>query len=151
MKRQHRTIGAIVKIKVDDYYCFAQILTHAALAFFDYRSNTDKIDLKELETAPVLFVIAVYTDVITKGVWEKIGKMPVRKDLEIQPMQYIHHTWGGGPEWELYNPHTGEITPATKEEAEGLECCAVWDYGNVEDRLRCHYNGTHCIWLDDDY
>ena len=149
MKRQRWTIGSIVKIKVDDFYCFAQILKTKDLAFFDFRSNTDKINLEQLEEVPVLFIISVYYDIITKGIWEKIGKIPIRKELEVLPMEYIHHTWGGGPEWELYNPNTGEITPSTKEEAEGLECCAVWDSHHVEDRLRCHYNGTHCIWLDD--
>ena len=96
----------------------------------------------------LLFIIAVYNDVVTTGVWEKVGKLPIREDLKILPNQFIHHK-NENPEYELYNTETGEITPSSKEEVKGLECCAVWDSHHVVDRIRCHYNGEPCIWLND--
>ena len=45
-------------------------------------------------------------------------------------------------QFELYNPNTGEVTKATREECEGLETCAVWEAYHVESRLRDHYNGV---------
>ena len=146
MKRQRITKGAILKIPVDDYFCCAQILNGGCEAFFDYRFYDENIDINVLKSAKVLFIIDVYNDIITRGIWEKIGKLPVRDDLEVLPNQYIRHNF----RYDLYNPNTGEITPSCREEAVGLECCAVWDDFHVVDRLRCRYNGTHCPWLSDE-
>lgn len=52
--------------------------------------------------------------------------------------------------FELYNPNTGEILPAIKEEIKGLERAAVWEASHIEDRIRDHYNGESCIWLKED-
>lgn len=80
----------------------------------------------------------------------KVGKLPLREELQILPMQYIYHG-SSKVQFELYNTNTGEITPSTKEECRGLESCAVWDMHHVEDRLRDHYNGVPCIWLKEEY
>ena len=147
MKRQRITKGAILKIPVDDYFCCAQILNMGSCAFFDCRFyNEDDIDINVLKSAKVLFIVGVYSDIITRGIWEKIGKLPIREDLVNLPNMYIRH----GSRYDLYNPNTGEITPSCREEAVGLECCAVWDDFHVVDRLRCRYNGTHCTWLSDE-
>ena len=66
----------------------------APLSFFDDLINT-----------PVLFIIAVYNDVVTTGVWEKVGKLPIREDLKILPNQFIYHK-NENPEYELYNTET---------------------------------------------
>lgn len=50
----------------------------------------------------------------------------------------------------LYNPNTGEMTPCTKEEARGKERAAVWDEKQMEDRIRDHYNGVPCKWIEYD-
>lgn len=148
MKRQRITIGSILLIPIEDYYCYAQILGKASYAFFDYKSTVPLPSFEELTKASVLFVVSVYNDVITTGIWEKIGTLPIREELETLPNQYIYHK-GECPEYELYITETGEIIPSTKEETKGLECCAVWDSHHVVDRIRCYYNGEHCIWLDD--
>ena len=151
MKRQRLTVGAIVEINVyDEYYCYAQILGLSNLAFFDYRTKEHLEDLSILSNCKILFMLCVYNDVITQGHWLKVGKLPLREELQILPMQYICHG-SSKLQFELYNTNTGEITPSTKEECRGLECCAVWDYGCVEDRLRDHYNGVPCIWLKEEY
>ena len=148
MKRQRITIGSILQIPVEDYYCYAQILGKAYYAFFDYKSSKPLSFFDVLINTPVLFIIAVYNDVVTTGVWEKVGKLPIREELKVLPNQFIHHK-NENPEYELYNTETGEITPSSKEEVKGLECCAVWDSHHVVDRIRCHYNGEPCIWLND--
>ena len=151
MKRQQwgvRSIGAIVRIKVADYYCFAQLITEDAIAFFDYQSKTPDIDIEVLKEADVLFILCVYNDIISNGRWEKISKMPLRENLKILPYQFLHDRLKSIDRgYELYNPNSGEIIPCTVEETRGLERCAVWDYGDVEERLECHYNGTACDCL----
>lgn len=151
MKRQKETIGAIVEINVyNEYYCYAQILTHSNLAFFDYRADKQLKDFSLLDNCSLLFILCVYKDVITQGHWLKVGKMPIREEFRILPMKYIYHKFDK-LQFELYNPNTGEDIPSTKEECRGLERSAVWDKHHVEDRLRDHYNGVSCIWLKEDY
>ena len=89
----------------------------------------------------------VYNDVITKGHWLKVGKLDVREDLKVQPNKFIHHK-GEIPEFKLYNPNTGEITNGSREQVIGLECAAVWEANHVEDRIRDHYLGVPCIWME---
>lgn len=154
MKRQKETIGSIVEINVYGvyglYYCYAQILAHGNLAFFDYRSKGHIETLSILNNCNLLFIICVYKDIITQGYWLKVGKLPIREELQVAPMQYIYHKFDK-LQFELYDPNTGEIRPSTKEECRGLERCAVWDKHHVEDRLRDYYNGVPCIWLKEDY
>lgn len=149
-KRQKITIGSILEIYVnEEYYVYAQILGKAGYAFFDYKT-TDKLkDLKILLGRPILFITSVYDDVITQGYWLKVGAIEVREDLQVQPMQFIQDALDQDS-FELYNPNTGEILPAIKEEIKGLERAAVWEASHIEDRIRDHHNGESCIWLKED-
>lgn len=91
MKRQQETVGSIVQIHVnDEFYVYAQILPHGLLAFFDYKSDTELSDLNVLKNAKVLFITAVYKYVITKGIWLKVGKIPIREDLQILPLRFVY-------------------------------------------------------------
>lgn len=141
MAKQRKTPGAILEIKIENqYYCYAQILQVSGTAFLDYHSKEKLKDISILVNCPVLFVVAVYNDIITQGHWLKIGKLEIRDDLKFPPMEFIHDEQK--PEkFELYNPSSGAIIPATKEECRGLERCAVWDKHHVEQRLSDYYAG----------
>ena len=140
MKRQRITIGSIVEIIVDNnYYCYAQILGKASYAFFDYRSKKQLKDLDALSLAPVLFIISVYDDVVTKGHWLKVGKMDMRDDFKIFPLQFVQDVMNHS-KYSIYNPNTGEMRDAKREECINLECAAVWEAKHVEIRLRDYYN-----------
>lgn len=142
MKRQRRTPGSIVKIDLKNgYYNYAQLLENG-VAFFDiYTKDSELEDLSILLKKPILFIVEVYRDVISTGLWLKVGKLPIREDLKILPMQCMQDALNE-TRFELYNPNTGEVTKATREECEGLERCAVWEAHHVESRLRDHYNGV---------
>ena len=142
MKRQRRPPGSIVKIDLKNgYYNYAQIVENG-IAFFDiYTKDPELEDLSILLEKPVLFILEVYRDVISTGLWLKVGKLPIREDLKTLPMQCIQDALDE-TQFELYNPNTGEVTKATREECEGLETCAVWEAYHVESRLRDHYNGV---------
>ena len=84
MKRQKYIVGNIVEIYVrNKYYCYAQILEKKNLAFFDYRSKTRLNDINTLLDCKILFVLGVYTDIITHVVWLKVGKLPIREELSL--------------------------------------------------------------------
>jgi hypothetical protein len=147
MAKQRITEGAILEINIENqYYVYAQILGKAGYAFFDIKSEQKLSDFSILEKTKILFFVSVYNDVITEGNWLKIGKLPIREDLKIQPMQFIQDPINQN-NFELYNPNTGDITKATRRECEGLECAAVWEGSHVEERIRDHYLGEPNFWV----
>ncbi|MNF99146.1 hypothetical protein D3C85_662870 [compost metagenome] len=150
IKKQKITKGAILEINIDNnYYTYAQILGKAEYAFFDYKTVDPLKDFSILLDRPVLFITSVYNDVVNQGHWSKVGNLKLREDLKVQPMQFIQDSLHPD-RFELYNPNTGESTPATKAEIKGLERAAVWEANHIEDRIRDYYNGVPCEWLKDD-
>ncbi len=149
MAKQRITTGAILEVNIEDqYYVYAQILRNGdGIAFFDYKTKDKLIDLSILEKCEILFIIVVYNDVITQGKWVKVGKLPIRKELEVLPMKFIQDNLNPN-NFEHYNPNTGEITKATRAECEGLERSAVWEANHVEDRIRDYYLGVPNIWVE---
>ena len=149
--RQRRVVGAVMEINIDnEYYVYAQSYPHSQEVVFDYRSSEPLKDLSVLLSAKQLFRIAVYRRVIGSGYWKKVGKLPLREDLLPVQMKYIYHKFDS-IQFEIYNPATGKVTPATKDECRGLEEAAVWDYGAIIDRIRDYYNGVPCIWLNEEH
>lgn len=146
-KRQTRTVGSIVKIDLsDNTFLLAQILDDG-LAFFDYKSNHLPDNLNFLLDTPILFILSVYHDVITKGRWLKVGKIPIRQDLQNQPLKFIQDALE--PEnFELYDPNSGDIVAATKNQCIGLEAAAVWEAEHVESRIIDYYNNVPNIWVE---
>ena len=104
-------------------------------------------DFTILGSVPILFFLGIYNQVITQGDWLKVGKMPIREDCKILPNQFIQDDFNPN-NIEMYITETGEIVPSTREECMGLERCAVWDSNHVQDRIRDHYLGVPCIWVE---
>ncbi|MBL0048944.1 MAG: hypothetical protein IPP32_12705 [Bacteroidetes bacterium] len=148
MAKQRITEGSIIEINIENqYYVYAQILVKGlGYAFFDYKSKEKLTDFSILRQSKVLFIVMVYNDVITQGKWLKVGKLEIREDLKNQPMKYIQDAINPN-NFELYNPNTGEVIKATREQCEGLECAAVWESNHIEDRIRDYYLGVPNIWL----
>ena len=150
MKRIKERIGDIIEIHVHGkYYCYAQIIPNAQYAFFDFKKDEPLRDFSILDNCKILFVICVYRYVLKEGIWRIVGNNSIREDLLSVRMKYIYDKHKD--KFQLYNPETGEITPATKEMARGLERCSVWGDNHVEDRLYDHYLNRPCIWLKEEY
>ena len=149
--RQRRVVGAVMEINIDDeYYVYAQSYPHSQEVVFDYRSSEPLEDLSVLLSAKQLFRVAVYRRVIGSGYWKKVGKLPLREDLLPVQMKYVYHKYDD-MQFEIYNPATGKVTPATKDECRGLEPAAVWDYMHVEQRIKDYYNGFPCSVLKETF
>lgn len=150
IKKQRITSGSIIEINIENsYYTYAQILSKAGYAFFDFKTLEPLKDFSILLDKPVLFITSVYDDVITQGHWLKVGNLEIREELKEQPLQFIQDAQHPD-RFEFYDPNTGESSPATKNQIKGLERASVWEANHIEDRIRDYYNGVPCIWLRDD-
>ncbi|TAD97672.1 MAG: hypothetical protein EAZ97_12065 [Bacteroidetes bacterium] len=136
LKRQQITVGAILKIPLEDNcWTYARILEEK-LAFYDSKTDKD-LEIEEIIAKPVLFFASVYNSAITKGYWLKIGKkMPLEAHLLDLPPTYSQ---------DILSPSKFEIRhkrasrSVTKEECMGLESSLIWTYNGMENRLNDHY------------
>ena len=138
--------GQVLEIEIDDsIYAYAQDVG-AGFVFFDYRSECtlDFDDLDNVLNAPALFFSEVFEDYKSASGWRKIGRAPVRAEVQYPPPQFMRN----GDRFRIYDPHTGIISAATYDECKDLERCAVWEVEHVEDRLRDHFAGQPNKWLE---
>jgi hypothetical protein len=146
MKKQRRIPGSILEIQLEDQsLAYAQVLK-TGVAFFDLNAKDSLTDLHVILEKPVLFIIEIYDHIITKGRWKIVGTLPIRPDLIKPPLQFIQDQLAPD-KFELYDPISGDIYPATRDECIGLECAAVWEAEHVEGRLIDHYNNRENIWV----
>ena len=145
IKRQQRTIGAIVKIPLEnDYHTYARIL-ETRLAFYNVRTKND-MEIEEIVKKPILFTIIVYDEIITKGHWTKIGKkLPIENNPEFSKPFYMEDIW----QKKLWICKGLEKIEATKEEITSLESYTVWDYENIQERLNDHYANRKNEYVED--
>ena len=140
MAKQRVTEGAILEINIEgEYFVYAQIL-NGGTAFFDFKSTEQLKDFSILEKSNLLFIVAVYSYIINQGIWLKVGKSSIRKDLKVLPMKFIQDALIPS-KFRLYNPNTGEMTPVTKDECKGLEVSAVYEAGDIEQRISDYFAG----------
>jgi hypothetical protein len=147
MAKQRRVKGSVLEIKLENgYYAYAQDLGEGVV-FFDFFLIDPISDLDQLKKVNKLFIVAIYNYPITSGRWKKVGKIPIGDEYANLPLKFIQD--GLNPKlFSLYNPNNGEITDATREECEGLECASVWGADHVEDRLRDYINGVPNVWVE---
>lgn len=145
MKRQQRTVGAVLVVALGDgTYCFAITLPEADFAFVDLRASDTSLP-PDLVTRPVLFRVAVHKSAWANGRWLKVSKVDLPAHLQ-RPQPTFMQDALDPQKFQIYVG--GEIRAATRAECEGLERAAVWDPEHVESRLRDHYAGVPNCWLE---
>lgn len=142
--RQQRTIGAVVEVIFEPgRKTYARILGEASFAFYDYIDTGQEISIEDIIAKPILFILAVYDDAVTKGRWKKIGKAPLDLSLQVLPCKFIQDGLNE-TKFEIYD--NGSIRPSSKAECLGLERAAVWEPEHVESRIADYYNGKPNKW-----
>src|SRR5262249_5691470 len=145
MKRQQRTVGAVVKIPFDGkWFTYGQILDDAEVVVFDARSDCE-LPIEEITKRSMICRVAMSYHAITKGRWLKVGKAPINEVLKTPVPRYIQDILRPD-QFNIYCD--GKIRPAAREECIGLEHAAVWEPEHVEERIRDHYSGKQNRWVD---
>ncbi len=144
-KKQQRTIGAIVKIPLENgYHTYARILK-SRLAFYDSRTSENLMP-KEIIKKTILFVAVVYDYAITKGYWLKAGKkIPLEDHLKQNKPMYTEDVLTG--KYLIYE--NGKHREAAKEEIKGLESYVVWTHEGIEKRINDHYANRKNVFVED--
>lgn len=146
MKKQRWTIGSIIKIPLTlSHHAYGQLLDKNSVAIFNINTDID-LTLENILSADSLFIIAVYSNTITSGRWQKIFNADLREEFKILPLKFIQDSHNLDS-YELYNPNNGEITKSDKRSCLGLECSAVWGAEHVESRIIDHFAGRQNIWV----
>lgn len=146
MKKQRWTIGSIIKIPLTlAHHTYGQLLDKNSVAIFNINTNID-LTLENILSADCLFIIAVYSNVIASGRWQKIFNADLREEFQILPFKFIQDSHNLDS-YELYNPNNGDIIKTDKKSCLGLECSAVWAAEHVESRVIDHFAGRQNIWV----
>ncbi|GMO57643.1 MAG: hypothetical protein Ta2G_17450 [Termitinemataceae bacterium] len=130
MGRRRLKLGDIYAIPLPDgAFAFGRLYEEYALAIYKERTKDINILPKSLEYD---FFVGVYSDLLKDGEWVVVGNIPFANDEDAwTPPTFIKDPING--KFSLY--HHGKITPATREECEGLEVASAWDRHHVIDRL----------------
>jgi hypothetical protein len=130
MTRAKPRIGDVVEFKLPGgRSAYGRVMRDATVGF--YRTGSDERH-PPIGSRNYQFVVGVYDDVLTSDQCQVVGHDPSRDpEDDWPPPMCIQDSISGG--FSLY--HKGEIRPATKEECEGLESAAVWDYEHLVERL----------------
>ncbi|RQO64361.1 hypothetical protein DBR43_33045 [Pedobacter sp. KBW06] len=148
MGKQRRAIGDFLKINLSNGKIgYARVLKMASVAIYDFMTN-DVADVSEIAQREVLFIVAVYDDVITSGRWQKIGKLPLEDKFEQLPVKFIQDALDPNS-FELYDPNSGKIEKTQKNKCIGLERASVWEGEHVEERIVDYYLGRPNIWVEE--
>jgi hypothetical protein len=147
MKRQKWTIGSIVKIPLkSEKFGYGQLLDKNSIAIFKIRTERE-LEISEIVEKEILFIVAIYNDIISSGRWQKIAKVELKSEFEKLPFEFIQDELEPN-NFELYNPNTGEITKANKNQCIGLERAAVWEHEHVQSRIDDYFDGIKNIWVE---
>ncbi len=138
-KRQQRTIGSIIKIDLGNgFHSYGRILPDSAFAFYDCKTKENISDLQRIVSSPILFIASVYNDVITKGIWIKIGSLSLEQSLLVSPPEFIQDPIHPD-KFRIKNYQFNTQTSATFEECIGMERASVWEHHAIVSRLNDYF------------
>lgn len=147
--RQVVKTGDVIAIPLPDgRYAFGlQIGDDTAI----YSVVADSPDKPPIGHRKFLFAVCVYGDVLSSMRWPRVGKDTVgQSEVDFMNIGYLHHP-GERVVFELYSPRfENYMKPSTKAECLGLERVAVWDWGNIVQRILSSLKGERSEWLEDD-
>lgn len=144
-KNQKRVVGDIIKVSLHDgFHAYACVLREATVDFYDCRTK-DELGVENIIHRPNLFQVAVMDSAIKKGLWRVIGHPSANKNMR-QILPKFMQDFLNPEKFSIYE--NGKIRPASRDECLGLERAAVWAPEHVEERLRDHYAGRVCKWVE---
>jgi len=130
--RQRIKEGDIVAIPLSNgRYAFGREFSHG-LGIYDYVATSK--ELLPTNINRFLFIVDVYRDVMTSGIWQKIG---ADKQIDINSPKnhkgFVIDLINGN--YEIYDFETGTSRKSSMQECHGLERVAAWDAEHITQRI----------------
>jgi hypothetical protein len=124
--------GSFLRIPLaDGSFGYGRVLKLPHDAYYNYRTETPDSDLKRIASQPILFKISV-RHMGERG-WELIGWRQLEEQFS-QPIVQFMQDIGNFRDCTIFDT-AGNSRRAEPQECIGLECAAVWEEENVEERL----------------
>jgi hypothetical protein len=124
--------GSFLRIPLaDGSFGYGRVLKLPHDAYYNYRTETPDSDLERIASHPILFKIAV-RHMKERG-WELIGWRRLEEQFS-QPIIQFMQDIGNFRDCTIFDT-AGNSRRAEPQECIGLECAAVWEEENVEERL----------------
>jgi hypothetical protein len=138
-RKQNR--GDIVRIDIGNGKQFhAVALTHPLFAFLDGVFEREE-PVQDVRDRAVLFKLWVMDSAAKSGRWPIVGKVDLPTVSALDGAVFFKQDRTSG-KLSAYDAES----QLSFEEADRLECAAVWSPEHVEDRLRDHLNGVSNKW-----
>lgn len=131
-------IGNIFKVPfLENLNAYCRLIDNHIFTFYDvFTENELKgLDLIKLKK---LFTIYIHKDVFKKSEWQLVDNLPLQ-DIELESSPSFFKQDVGNKKLCWIVNSNGEEKQVEPTECIGLEKLAVWDYEQVESRLRDHY------------
>ncbi len=146
-KRIREKVGQVFQVPLGNgLFGYGQVATKTKQVFFDYQDDGSAEDLEKIIQRPMLFIICVDSYVIKEGLWKVLGVLPVNPDFEKEEDVFSYDSIK--EKYVIWKTGIHKVI-ATPEEIYNLECFSSWEHGAVADRLRDHFAGRPCYWVDE--
>jgi len=137
--------GDIVRIEIGNGKQFhAVALTNPLFAFLDGVSERGE-PVQDVRDRAVLFKLWVMDSAVKSGRWAVVGKVDLPTVSTLDGAVFFKQDRISGNITAYDTVMSAEPT-LSFEEADRLECAAVWSPEHVEDRLRDHLDGISNKW-----
>jgi hypothetical protein len=143
-----KKIGQLYKIPLGDLiFSYGQVVTSVDHVFFDYLDQGNATDYDKILSSPVIFRCTVDRYVLAKGYWEILGVFPVNPTYQKYEELFSYNSFT--KTYQIFKDGKGFV-PATWEEIQDMEPFASWQHKAVEQRLKDHFAGRPCYFIEKD-
>lgn len=145
-KKIRRKPGQVFQVPLGNgKYAYGQTTKYYSI-FFDYQNDGKNPDINEIIQKPILFKIGVAYYVIEDKIWPVLGILPINPEFEKEEDLFTYNT--DKQHYVIWKTATHKIL-ASPEEIYNLEYFSSWEHGSVSDRLRDHFAGRPCYWVEE--
>ena len=148
-KRFRKKIGMVFRIDLKEgTYGYGQVATEVDNIFFDHQDEADHFTpIEEILEKPIAFYATVDRYVLKEGLWEILGIYPVKPENQVFPDFFGYDPFK--KTYTLFKKGIGYV-PCTLEETYGHEYLTSYGHGGIEQRLRDHFAGRPCWYIEYD-
>ncbi|MES2774218.1 MAG: Imm26 family immunity protein [Bacteroidota bacterium] len=143
MKRKKQKIreGAIIKIDISDNRVVFARQFSLDIGVYDFVSKNENLhSLEEIITKDIFCYCAIYDSIITSGIFEIIGNIPLTEaEIEKIPPKF-HQELGNYKDCRIFWAD-GRERKVWPEECVGLERSSVWGMDSLKERIQDYFSG----------